>query len=290
MVECATRLLACFRFLYKVVHKIGRLRKCNCARAREIELNFFIAWTMMKLGTLVDHVHGSKGCLRFFNICKGTQLCTRQNGHRGKFRCYRRFHDQGRSSDNFENWVHFHGNSSQFIGLEDKRKEKTATLGMRWIWRNAMYEPRGGRKREDKKQKEKQKKRKWRDEEETKQKQKKNKTKKQKTNTSAENTSWNPTRSSLDVPYAKKRACRHVRMMKSVIFSASSFSSHFFSVVVLEWLAGKLLIREIPFRERPGSGRQCSTTWWRSDLQKGERASGNLRQDPPCGYFNHLWS
>ena len=35
-------------------------------------------------------------------------LCTRQNGHRDKFRCYRRFHDQGRSSDNFENWVHFH--------------------------------------------------------------------------------------------------------------------------------------------------------------------------------------
>ena len=33
------KLLACIRFLYKVVHKIGRLRKFN--RAREIEFNFF---------------------------------------------------------------------------------------------------------------------------------------------------------------------------------------------------------------------------------------------------------
>ena len=32
------KLLACIRFLYKVVHKIGRLRKFN--RAREIEFNF----------------------------------------------------------------------------------------------------------------------------------------------------------------------------------------------------------------------------------------------------------
>ena len=51
------KLLTCF--LYKVVHKIGGLRKFN--RAREIELNFFIAWTIsMKLGTLVNHVHGYK--------------------------------------------------------------------------------------------------------------------------------------------------------------------------------------------------------------------------------------
>ena len=34
-------LLACIRFLYKVVHKIGRLRKFN--RARKIEFNFFTA-------------------------------------------------------------------------------------------------------------------------------------------------------------------------------------------------------------------------------------------------------
>ena len=33
------KLLACIRFLYKVVHKIGRLRKFNCSR--EIEFNFF---------------------------------------------------------------------------------------------------------------------------------------------------------------------------------------------------------------------------------------------------------
>ena len=53
------KLLACIRFLYKVVHKIGRLRKFN--RTREIEFTFFIAWTIfMKLGTLVHHVHGYK--------------------------------------------------------------------------------------------------------------------------------------------------------------------------------------------------------------------------------------
>ena len=53
------KLLTCIRFLYKVVNKIGRLRKFN--RAREIEFNFFIAWTIsLKLGTLVYHVHGYK--------------------------------------------------------------------------------------------------------------------------------------------------------------------------------------------------------------------------------------
>ena len=55
------KLLACIRFLYKVVdlHKIGRLQKSN--HARESEFNFFIAWTIfMKLGTLVYHVHGYK--------------------------------------------------------------------------------------------------------------------------------------------------------------------------------------------------------------------------------------
>ena len=51
------KLLASIRFLYKVVHKNGRLRKFN--RAREIEFNFFIAWTIfMKLGTLVHHTYG----------------------------------------------------------------------------------------------------------------------------------------------------------------------------------------------------------------------------------------
>ena len=38
------KLLACIRFLYKVVHKIGRLQKFN--RAREIEFNLFTALTI----------------------------------------------------------------------------------------------------------------------------------------------------------------------------------------------------------------------------------------------------
>ena len=46
------KLLACIGFLYKVVHKIGQLRKFN--RSREIEFNFFTAWTIpKKFGTLV---------------------------------------------------------------------------------------------------------------------------------------------------------------------------------------------------------------------------------------------
>ena len=53
------KLLACLRFLYKVVHKNGRLRKFN--RSREIEFNFFTAWTIFtKLGTLLYHVLGDK--------------------------------------------------------------------------------------------------------------------------------------------------------------------------------------------------------------------------------------
>ena len=55
------KLLTCIRFLYKVVHKIGRLRKFNHAREIEFNFFFFIAWTIfMKLGTLVRHVHGYK--------------------------------------------------------------------------------------------------------------------------------------------------------------------------------------------------------------------------------------
>ena len=65
------KLLACIRFLYKVVHKIGRLRKFN--RSREIEFNFFTAWTIsIKFGTLVQHAPGYKKCLRIFNFCLGT--------------------------------------------------------------------------------------------------------------------------------------------------------------------------------------------------------------------------
>ena len=53
------KLLACIRFLYKVVHKIGHLRKFN--RSREIEFNFLTAWTIsMKFDTLVQHAPGYK--------------------------------------------------------------------------------------------------------------------------------------------------------------------------------------------------------------------------------------
>ena len=62
---CHRSLLAYIRFLYKVVHQNGGLRKFN--RSHEIAFNFFIAWTIfMKLGTLVYHVHGYKKNLRFF--------------------------------------------------------------------------------------------------------------------------------------------------------------------------------------------------------------------------------
>ena len=53
------KVLACIGFLYKVVHKIGRLRKFN--RSGEIEFNFLTAWTIsMKFGTLVQHALGYK--------------------------------------------------------------------------------------------------------------------------------------------------------------------------------------------------------------------------------------
>ena len=61
------KLLACIRFLYKVVHKIGGLRKFNCAR--EIEFNSFTVRTIfMKLGTLVHHVQGYKGLPQIFKF------------------------------------------------------------------------------------------------------------------------------------------------------------------------------------------------------------------------------
>ena len=65
------KLLACVRFLYKVVHKIGRLWMFN--RAREIEFNFFTVWTIfMKLGTGVRHIHGYKMLPQIFNFCLWT--------------------------------------------------------------------------------------------------------------------------------------------------------------------------------------------------------------------------
>ena len=59
------KLLACIRFLYKVVHKNGRLRKFN--RSRGIEFNFLTAWTIsMKFGTLVQHALGYKTLPQIF--------------------------------------------------------------------------------------------------------------------------------------------------------------------------------------------------------------------------------
>ena len=63
------KLLACIRFLYKVVHKIGRLRKFN--RSREIEFNSLTAWTIsMKLRTLVQHAPGHKKKLPCYGFSK----------------------------------------------------------------------------------------------------------------------------------------------------------------------------------------------------------------------------
>ena len=65
------KLLACIGFLYKVVHKIGRLRKFN--RSREIEFNFLTARTIsMNLAHLFSIPLATKCCLRFFNFCLGT--------------------------------------------------------------------------------------------------------------------------------------------------------------------------------------------------------------------------
>ena len=70
------KLLAYIGFLYKGVHKIGRPRKFN--RSREIEFNFFTAWTIsmkftitawtisMKFGTLVQHAPGYKTLPQIF--------------------------------------------------------------------------------------------------------------------------------------------------------------------------------------------------------------------------------
>ena len=59
------KLLACIGFLYKVVHKNGRLWKF--IRSREIEFNFLTAWTIsMKFGTLVQHAPGYKALPQIF--------------------------------------------------------------------------------------------------------------------------------------------------------------------------------------------------------------------------------
>ena len=78
------KLLACVGFLYKVVHKIGRLRKFN--RAREIEFNFFTLWAIsMKLGTLVERVHGyNKVASDFFIFAQGFSYGLSKSKKRGK--------------------------------------------------------------------------------------------------------------------------------------------------------------------------------------------------------------
>ena len=66
-VKLPPKLLACIGFLYKVVQKIGLLRKFN--RSREIELNFLTAWTVsMKFGTLVQHAPDYKTWPQIFNF------------------------------------------------------------------------------------------------------------------------------------------------------------------------------------------------------------------------------
>ena len=48
------KLFACIGFLYKVLHKIGRLRKFN--RACKIEVNFLTTWTISMIFGKCKHV------------------------------------------------------------------------------------------------------------------------------------------------------------------------------------------------------------------------------------------
>ena len=77
------KLLACIRFLYKVVHKIGRLRKFN--RSCEIEFNFLTAWTIsMKFGTLVQHAPGYKRLPQILIFALGLSYGLSKSKKRGK--------------------------------------------------------------------------------------------------------------------------------------------------------------------------------------------------------------
>ena len=59
LVKCAAEVARLHKVSIQSCTQNGRLRKFN--RSREIEFNFFIAWTIfMKLGTLVHYVHGYK--------------------------------------------------------------------------------------------------------------------------------------------------------------------------------------------------------------------------------------
>ena len=53
------------------------------------------------------------------------------NGHRDKFRCYRRFHDQSRSSDNFEIWPDFRSCLMIDLGRETDGNNESC-LGVRF--------------------------------------------------------------------------------------------------------------------------------------------------------------
>ena len=65
LVKCATEVAHLHKVSIQICTQNGRLRKFN--RAREIELIFFIAWTIfMKPGTLVRHVHGYKSLPQIF--------------------------------------------------------------------------------------------------------------------------------------------------------------------------------------------------------------------------------
>ena len=95
----------------------------------------------------------------------------------------------------------------------------------------------------------------------------KNKTKAKKTNTNTKKQT-RMLKTQTEIQHASCGTCPSWRNGPAVV--SAWWNRSFFQRRVLEWLAGRLLVREIPFRERPGSGRQCSTTLCRSDLQKEE--------------------
>ena len=76
-------------------------------------------------------------CQKFMKL---QTLCTRQNGHRDKFYCYRRLHDQGRSSDNFENLEATNKKTPAWKVLKEKsnyvhlRKYKVSSFDGMYNW------------------------------------------------------------------------------------------------------------------------------------------------------------
>ena len=79
---CHQRLVACIGFLYKVVHKIGRLRKFNRSRRHLLVLT---AWTIsMKFGTLVQHALGYKTVASdFLHFCTTDLVMVFQSRKKG---------------------------------------------------------------------------------------------------------------------------------------------------------------------------------------------------------------